>query len=162
MPRKAVIFSTEANKQVRSVLDLQMNFWRSVIGQWSSWAISGGTMQLCEIKRKCSCIAFFFFFFFNMKMYFKGIPMCPVRSAIQSGSDGLLNSLMKTSCWREQQKAAFFLTRSFAYRFTIWTISAYKVETWSNTKPGWRTSFKFKSTPWKLQSFPFQGLGTWP
>lgn len=51
-------------------------------------------------------------------MYFKGIPMCPVRSAIQSGSGGLLNSLMKTSCWQEQQKAAF-LTRSFACRFTI-------------------------------------------
>lgn len=146
-------FSTQANKQVRSVLrftDELLKVRDRSVGQYAtSWD---------KKKKENSCIAFTFFFFLNMKMYFKGIPMCPVRSAIQSGSGGLLTSLMKTSCWREQQKAAFFVIRSFAYRFTIWTISAYRVKTWSNTKPRWRTSSKFKSTPLKSQHFPFQGL----
>lgn len=53
MPHEAVAFSAE-------VSNLQM---KTMVGEWSA---SGGTMQIGEIKRKYSCIAFFE----NMKQCF--------------------------------------------------------------------------------------------
>lgn len=114
--------STQANKRVRSVLRFTDELLKVRDRSVGQWAISDGTMQLREIKRKKTPAQFLHFFFY-MKMYFKGIPTCPVRSAIQSGSSGHLTSLMKTSCWREQQKAAFFFLCDQIIRLQIYNLN---------------------------------------